>query len=209
MAVERSINSQIGKFIKGLNAGVPSPSELIVPYSKISDEELRVSLRTGELIVVAADRKGVQLSLAGTDESVDWLNFRSETVMGLLNRHDVKTVRKVLEEAKKQANDNLNGDRDKVLELISGLISTVGKNGTVGLDLPSILARNGNPQDAGLVRPQPIVVESNGWKPRESGLPRGPGSHSGENKQTRGQSSHNGRGRTKGSTVIEISSSKE
>ena len=98
-------------------------------YSRIPDESLRISLRVGELIFVAAATRGIHLSTPDDCKGDDWVRCTQDRVMeALRSRFDQHTITTILKRAGKIAKrSQLNGDEEKVVEEIRGLITQVGR----------------------------------------------------------------------------------
>ncbi len=115
-------------FIDIINAGSPKPEDLYLRYSQIHDPVLRVSVRTGEMILSAALNKGIQLQLPDADRGDEWLSLTAERVVEALKVHGRPALCGVLKEARNRVNrSDLNGDRAPVLEKISGLMRDVNR----------------------------------------------------------------------------------
>lgn len=128
-------------FIERINAGSPNPRDLFLAYGQIADPDLRVSVRTGELICSAATTKGIQLQLPDADKGDEWLTLTTDRVLEALRKHGRPVICAVLKEARNRVNgSDLNGDRALVLQRISGLMREV--NRPVRFPLPPIPSRH-------------------------------------------------------------------
>ena len=110
-------------------------------YSRIPDESLRIPLRVGELIFVAATTQGIHLSTPDDcSKGDDWVRCTQDRVMeALRSRFDQHTITTILKRAGKIAKrSQLNGDEGKVVEEIRGLITQVGRPRITPPVLPQI-----------------------------------------------------------------------
>ena len=115
------------------------PEDPTFLYSKIEDRRLRVLLRAGDAVTIAAAIMGVDLATRREDKGDDWFDLLPDGVMERLTMHGQQTARKVLKEARRQVNQgNLNGDRREVLDQISALMKTLGKRQNNTFVLPPL-----------------------------------------------------------------------
>lgn len=117
------------------------PLEARVPdfnYSKIPDEQIRVDLRTGEFIAVAAIRRGIQFPIEEEGKGDEWTRCTPHRLVthlqGILDQH---TVTVILKEAKRIAHaSQINGDNQAVASQLHRLIREVGRAKNTLPELP-------------------------------------------------------------------------
>ena len=109
-------------------------------YSEIPDDHIRIALRTGELIAVAAIKKGIQLPAQDEDKGDNWIRCTPgklvEHLQGILDQHSLTVI---LKEAKRIAYaSKVNGDNRAVAEEIYRLIRQVGQPRITPPEFPPI-----------------------------------------------------------------------
>lgn len=107
------------------------------------DPRLWAVLKTGELIAMTAIKQGFELSTSKDGKGDEWINYLPERVLGELRLYGDLTARRVLKETRRLVNssqDLVNGNRQLVFEVISGLMRTLGKPGD-NFELPPIPPR--------------------------------------------------------------------
>ena len=131
---EPDVMREANEVVARLNVDSVSPD---IDLAYFRNRDLRVLLRTGDLISTAAKMKGVDLDLSDQAKGNEWINLIPEGLMPSLRNHGVDTARSVLKEARRLANSSqLNGDKEGVLDTLRVLIGGLGRNKE--LTLPAI-----------------------------------------------------------------------
>ncbi len=123
MATER-LQDGVQSFVRRMNEGFQYPTHLL--YEKIGDPIVRAAVRTGELIAVAAISKGVDLPIPRAEGPDEWLLYLPQNLLRMLKSQGPDVAKDVLKEARRIVRaSSMNGDRQKVLDNISELLSTL------------------------------------------------------------------------------------
>lgn len=143
MRDERFSQQGAQDFVSRINGDTP-PTDRPLSYSLILDDDLRTSLRTGEWLIVAAISKGLNLVTPDEGKGDEWVKLIPGQVMEALLVHGQRIARNVLKETRRLVNQStdLNGDRERILKNISGLMRSLSPPPKKTFELPPIPPRH-------------------------------------------------------------------